>query len=70
MKKLCFLSAFIFLFGMLGNNNTAFIALKNYTSNMQYSFYVTGQVYNTGSYCVIDNAGLGRIVNCNGAISK
>jgi|GEM_PF-1133150 hypothetical protein len=65
MKKLLLFVFVIILITVTNTSNTAFVALKAHKPNAVYSFYVAGDVPVESNYYVINNAGLGSIVNCN-----
>ena len=70
MKKLFMFSLCFILISIPNTNNCAFILLEHYKAASTYSFYVTGQVAFEQDYYVINNAGLGSIVNCDAKDSR
>lgn len=71
MKRLLLVSV-VFILIMLPNTSApAFLLLAQHKPSAQYSFFVAGQVDFSGHCYVIDNAGLGSIVNTTaGKVNK
>jgi hypothetical protein len=69
MKKILLFSLTFILIMLPNTSAPAFVLLAQHKPCANYSFYVSGQVFNSRAYYVIDNAGLGSIVNTN-AISS
>ena len=63
MKRILLFSITFILIMLPNTSAPAFVLLSQHKPYSNYSFYVSGQVFSSSDYYVVDNAGLGSIVN-------